>query len=90
LSTRSFNEVEEIFTSMARKKDLTLEELSLRIILENKRELHDKLNKKSRKEMDLLFQTWESAYQTHLNNAEEEYPKLLNGSAKIEEDKEKI
>ena len=90
LSSRSFNEVEEIFTSMARKKDLTLDELSLRIILENKQELHDKLDKKSRKKMNLLFQTWESAYQTHPNSVGEQYAKLLNGSVKTEGEGEKL
>jgi hypothetical protein len=84
-----YNTVEEIFTSMARKRDKTLDELSVKMILEGKKELYEKLNSKNRGKSELLIQTWDHAYRTHPNDAGNQYLKILTNANQAREEREK-
>ena len=54
---------------MARKRDKTLDELSVEDILLEKRELYEKLNIKGRGKFELMIQTLNHAYRTDPNDA---------------------
>ena len=55
------------------------------MILEGKKEFHEKLNSIQRGKTELLMQTWEYAYRTHPNEAGQQYIKLLEICSKEHE-----
>jgi hypothetical protein len=83
-----YKKVEEILTSMARKRDKTLDELSVKMIMNGKKEMYEKLNSLSRGKSEFLIQTWDFAYCTHPNDAGTQYLKLLANANQEQEARE--